>query len=195
MRWPLICAICLLGGVLLGGCAGDAVGEGRQTSASMMAPDAQSESNTDTPGSSMPTLPPGATAGAGMPASEPSVVTPGKKIETVPAAPPRTYAMFDLPDPFSGAKFTLTAQPYGWVPSPKEVSVSRLLLRVKKAVAAGGQTEAFADLTEQNALVWVDGGTAGADEVVEGGTYRVEVTVRPSGETGVLHATSIERTD
>jgi len=103
--------------------------------------------------------------------------------------------MFDLPDPFLGAEFTLTAQPYGWVPSPKDVGVRRLVVRVDKAVARGGQTEAFADLTEQNALVWIDGRTVGADAVVEGGTYRVEVTVRPSGRTGVLHATSIERVD
>ena len=79
-----------------------------------------------------------------MPAAEPSVVAPGKKIETVQVAPPKTYAMFDLPDSFTGAEFTLTGQPYGWTPAPKDVTVRRLLLRVNKAVAAGGQTEAFA---------------------------------------------------
>jgi len=195
MRWALFGVACLIGCTLLGGCAADTRGEGRAVGESVVAGEPHSTAATGTSGSSTPPVAPGAPTGVGSPASEPSIVSPGQRVEVIQAAPPRTYAMFDLPDPFSGADFTLTAQPYGWVASPTGVAVRRLLLRVSKAEPAGGQTAAFADLTEQNALVWVDTSTVGTDEVVEGGTYRLEVTVRPSGQTGVLHATRIERAD
>ena len=90
-------------------------------------------------------------------------------------APPRTYAMFDLPNPFSGAEVHAHRTTDGRDPCAQDVTVRRLLLRVNEAVAAGGQTEAFPDLTDQNALVWVDGGTVGAEGVVEGRTHRLEV--------------------
>jgi hypothetical protein len=142
-----------------------------------------------------PSVPPGAPRGKGRPNAEAAIVATGKKLQSVQVAPPKTYAMFDLPTPFSGAEFVYVARPYGWVSAPKGASARRLLLHVDSAKALSGQTGKFADLAGQNALVWIDSHTKGADEVRRGGKYRVEVTVRPSGKTGVLYATSISRED
>ena len=193
MRRTLVVATLCLAGLMLVSCANPGE-ESVSPDSAVALRTAQPTENGAVTSAAPSGLPPGV-PGGGAPAQEPTVVAAGKRIDTVSVAPPKTYAVFDLPAQFSGAEFVLIGRPYGWVPSQAGAVSRRLILRVDESKGMSGQTEKFVDLTGRNALVWVDSSTGGADGLVEGGTYRIEATVRPTGETGALYAKSVERTD
>lgn len=119
-----------------------------------------------------------------------AVVAKDEPLAELAVPPERMIGMVVVPKGFTKASFNVAIEPYGWGPGGQ--ASGRLAVKITSATPMDAGAKALGQtFAGRNASLWTSPDVAAVTRV--GGAYRGVLEIRPQGDVGTLHLTSVKR--